>query len=71
VSLFSCNLSVAGVPAVLVCIDVAGDLSTAGVSTVAEVLSVRPATFPDSIAIAICAMSVLYCCQRACLCCCW
>jgi hypothetical protein len=71
VSLFSCNLAVAGAPAVLVCIDVAGDLSTAGVSTVAEVLSVRPATFPDSIAIAICAMSVLYCCQRACLCCCW
>jgi hypothetical protein len=36
VSLFSCNLAVADVPAVLVCIDIAGDLSTAGVPALAS-----------------------------------
>jgi hypothetical protein len=36
VSLFSCNLAVAGVPAVLVCIDIAGDLSAACVPALAS-----------------------------------
>jgi hypothetical protein len=44
VSLFSCNLAVAGVPAVLVCIDIAGVLSTACVPALASPFwqSLRP-----------------------------